>query len=244
MTDTSSGALQGVEAMVSFAMAQQGKGYSEAPGKRCGPNSYDCSGLVFASCVHAGIRPPGGIGNVLSGMLCSTTFTQWAGRNAGGNTLINPGGEYALGDLVYFDNGDGHEQPGHVGISLGNGSMVSALNTEYGIAVSPISWGGKDWGAIRLAGSMGTQATLTSAIGDITHAVGGIVAGIPVVGSIVGGASDVASGLSGVVKTFGQFDKIASHLSDPNFTKRVGKGALAGLLGLAALLILRGGLGE
>ena len=236
MTDTSQ-APSGIEAMVSFALAQQDKKYSEAPGLRCGPDSYDCSGLVYKSCVAANIRPPGGIG-----IGCSTTFSQWPDRNSHGNTFIPADNAPALGDLVYFDNGDGGPQPGHVGISLGNGSMISALNTQYGIAVSPISWGGTSLGAIRLPGSMGSAATLTSAMGDITHVVGEALSNVPVVGPILGGASSAASDLSGVVKTFGQFDKIASHLSDPKFMQRVGPGAVAGLLGYAALLIFREGI--
>jgi hypothetical protein len=64
------------------------------------------------------------------------------------------------GDLIYFDNGQGGAQPGHVGISLGDGNMVNALNPAYGVCTIDIKGGGTPMGAIRLVGSTGdTGAT-------------------------------------------------------------------------------------
>lgn len=221
--------MTAIDDMVTWAMSQVGKGYSEVPGERCGPNKYDCSGFVYNACTHANIRPPGGIS-----LTCSTTFTQWPDRNSNGNTFV-PGGSFLMGDLIYFNNGDGGAQPGHVGISLGDGTMVNALNTQYGVLVCPQNYGGTPMGAIRLPGAV----TLTKAsLGSIGKDIGGMVGNYLFPGSGAG----IGSSLGGLVSTFGNLDKIATKFNDPAFTKRVGKGALAGGIGVVALFIIRGGL--
>lgn len=222
--------------MVAWAMAQVGKGYSEAPGLRCGPNSYDCSGLVYKACVNGNVRPPGG-----TGVGCTTTYSQWADRNNHGNQEIGGVGPFAAGVLVYFNNGDGGTQPGHVGISLGDGTMVSALGTDYGVIVSPLSYGGTPMGGIAVVDGS-SNATLTKSwIGDIGSAVVGSIPGAGPALSILGGGSNPISGAENALKGI---DKIASDLLNPNFMKRVGKGALAGLVGLVALLVIREGMSQ
>lgn len=136
--------------MVAWAVSKVGDPYTQAHPGRCGPNSFDCSGLVYAACTANGIRPPGG-----TGAGCGTTYTQWADRNSNGNTLIDGKGPFQKGDLLYFDNGAAEAQPGHTGIAIDATHMVNALNTQYGVITCEISWGGTVMGAIRLPGSGG-----------------------------------------------------------------------------------------
>jgi cell wall-associated NlpC family hydrolase len=137
-----------IDKMVSWALSQVGKGYSEGAGVRCGPDKYDCSGFVYTACKQAGIRPPGGIQSS-----CTTTFTQWPDRNSNGNTEVQP--PFAKGVLIYFNTSSG-AQPGHTAISLGDGTMVNALDTQYGIITCPQSWGGTPMGGISLVGAGST----------------------------------------------------------------------------------------
>lgn len=224
-TSAPTAAASGIQDMVNFALAQQGKTYSEAAGVRCGPNSYDCSGLVYASCVHANIRPPGGTA------FCSTTFIQWADRSTNGNTAIPASGPFPYGSLIYFNTGSG-AQPGHVGISLGDGTMMNALDTQSGVLVCPQTYGGTPMGGIALSGSIG----LTSFLGTLGGAVGGYVLG-PAGNAIGSNAS-----LGGLISSLQNADKIAGFFQNPASMKRVGKGALAGALGIVAVFVLRGGL--
>lgn len=229
-----------LQSMVEWALAQQGKSYSEAPGLRCGPNSFDCSGLVYKACVNGGVRPPGG-----TGIGCTTTFSQWADRNSNGNTLVS---EFPTGTLVYFDNGDGGPQPGHVGISLGDGTMINALNTQYGVLVCPVSYGGTPMGGI-VPPESGSNVQLTGQwVKDqltgfnIPDPLGGVLSdpfGGP--SAVVGGVSSAVSAVEGFVSGI---DKIAGKLGDPTFMRRVGKGALAGLLGLVSVFILKEGISK
>lgn len=225
-----------VAAMVAWAMAQQGKGYSEMPGLRCGPNSFDCSGLVYQACVNGNVRPPGG-----TGIGCSTTYSQWADKDTNGNVLIPAGSAFELGDLIYFDNGDGGPQPGHVGISLGDGTMINALNTQYGVLVCPESWGGTAMGGIRVPADPGNVTLVKNWIKDGVKGAWEGIAGALDAGGSLAGNNPLNSAASGAA-AMGQLGKIAGKLSDPAFTKRVGKAALAGLVGLVALLTLREGM--
>jgi hypothetical protein len=142
-----------IDDMVKWALSQDGKAYSEASGKRCGPDSFDCSGFAYSACVAANLRPPGG---TTGGCGSSDTYTQWPDRSSNGNTAIKGSGPFVKGDLIYFNNGAGGAQPGHVGIAIDSTSMINALNTQYGVLQCPISWGGTPMGAIRLPG--GTTA--------------------------------------------------------------------------------------
>jgi cell wall-associated NlpC family hydrolase len=141
-----------IDKMVDWALGKVGDPYTQSHPGRCGPNSFDCSGLVYSACVAVGLRPPGG---TESG--CNTTFTQWPDSSSNGNTLI-PAPPFKKGDIIYFNNGSGEQQPGHTGISLGDGTMVNALDTQYGVITCPESWGGTPMGAIRLPGPGATSA--------------------------------------------------------------------------------------
>ena len=97
-------------AILSFALAQVGKPYCWG-GE--GPRCFDCSGLARAAWWRAGIGIP------------RTSTAQ-------GSALP----EVALGDV---QPGDILWWPGHVGIYLGGGRMVDAVNERTGIVAHPIS---------------------------------------------------------------------------------------------------------
>lgn len=81
-----------------------------------GPVGYDCSGLMQAAYAAAGVTLP---------------RVTWDQVNAGKQVSV---GDLQPGDLVFFyDNG-------HVGMYIGNGNIVNALNEDAGIVVTPISY--------------------------------------------------------------------------------------------------------
>lgn len=110
-----------VQSAIAFALAQIGKPYVWAT---AGPNSYDCSGLVYAAYKHAGYKFNGR----------PTTYT-----------LIGMGTEVQKadlqpGDLVFPD-------AGHVQIYLGRGMIVEAPHTGANVRKVKM-WG--FWRARRL----------------------------------------------------------------------------------------------
>jgi cell wall-associated NlpC family hydrolase len=105
--------------VIDYALAQLGKPYVWGA---AGPNAFDCSGLTMSAWAHAGVS------------LAHYTVTQeHEGRPV-------PAGQVAAGDLVLIPGSDppGPGLPGHVGIYLGDGLVLSAIDQEEGVAVQ--SW--------------------------------------------------------------------------------------------------------
>ena len=90
---------------VEVALAQVGKPYQWAG---AGPNSFDCSGLVMYAWAHAGVALP------------HYSVAQYEDTARISQSELEPG------DLVFYDNGDGGAQPGHVTIYIGHGEIVTA----------------------------------------------------------------------------------------------------------------------
>jgi cell wall-associated NlpC family hydrolase len=86
-----------------------------------GPSSFDCSGLVRYAYNQAGVGSRLGGGHSASAMLA------W-GRSNGLTSRSNG----RPGDVVVYGNGS------HVGIYIGHGKIVSALNPRQGIQVTGI----------------------------------------------------------------------------------------------------------
>jgi cell wall-associated NlpC family hydrolase len=86
-----------------------------------GPSSFDCSGLVRYAYNQAGVGSRLGGGHSASAMLA------W-GRSNGLTSRSNG----RPGDVVVYGNGS------HVGIYIGHGKIVSALNPSQGIQVTGI----------------------------------------------------------------------------------------------------------
>ena len=100
---------------VKAALAKVGCPYV---GAAAGPDSFDCSGLVFWAFSQAGYDIPR-----------LTADGYW--------NLCQPISEPELvpGDLVFWDSGwvNAGEKMGHVAIYMGDGQLVQALNTTYGV---------------------------------------------------------------------------------------------------------------
>ncbi|SCX52627.1 NlpC/P60 family protein [Klenkia marina] len=109
---------------VDHAMAQVGKGYAYGGN---GPDAYDCSGLTTQAFAAAGVELPR--------------------RSADQATVGTPVDRAALqpGDLVFY-----YSPVSHVGIYIGNGQMVNALNSDTGVVVSSVDMPGYA-GASRVA---------------------------------------------------------------------------------------------
>lgn len=107
-------------ASVAFALGQLGKPYLWGA---AGPGSYDCSGLTQAAWAAGGVT-----------LLHYTADQQHEGQP------VVPG-LAVPGDLVLVPGSDppGPGLPGHVGLYLGDGLVLSAVDTQIGVAVQ--SWG-------------------------------------------------------------------------------------------------------
>jgi LysM repeat protein len=102
----------GIEGVIAFAMAQLGEAYVWGA---IGPDVWDCSGLTMGAYNSIGIN------------ITRTTYTQ-----------VNQG--YAVsniqrGDLVFPSDG-------HVGIALGDGTMIHAPQTGDVVKITPIIYFG------------------------------------------------------------------------------------------------------
>jgi cell wall-associated NlpC family hydrolase len=102
----------GVSAVLSYAYAQLGKPYCYAG---VGPGCYDCSGLTMMAWAQAGVSMSHG------------SYDQLASFPRVSMDQLQPG------DLVYWD--------GHVGIYVGNGSVLHAPHTGSVVQITPI-WPG------------------------------------------------------------------------------------------------------
>jgi peptidoglycan DL-endopeptidase CwlO len=104
---------------VVFALGQLGKPYVWAA---AGPNAFDCSGLTMAAWASVGVR-----------LEHYTVDQEREGQR------VNPL-EMAAGDLVLIPGSDppGPGLPGHVGLYLGDGLVLSAVDPQLGVVVQ--SW--------------------------------------------------------------------------------------------------------
>ncbi|GAA3707947.1 NlpC/P60 family protein [Nonomuraea antimicrobica] len=96
-----------VAKILQYALAQRGKPYVWGG---TGPDSFDCSGVIYAAYQAAGLSIP------------RTTFQQWP---FGVKVLA---GQEQPGDLVFFNAGPGTSanNPGHVGLVVSKGKMLEA----------------------------------------------------------------------------------------------------------------------
>lgn len=104
--------------IVKLAKAQVGDSYRAG---RTGPDAFDCSGLTSYVYKHAAdIELP------------RVSYSQWRKVKRVRYKDSLPG------DLVFYFRGGAH----HVGIYIGNGKMVNAVNPSKGVRISPVtgSW--------------------------------------------------------------------------------------------------------
>jgi cell wall-associated NlpC family hydrolase len=104
--------------IVSIALAQVHKRYRYGS---AGPSAFDCSGLVRYAYRQAGVS------NVLGGGHSALAMYRWARAHN-----LASSGNPQLGDVVVYGGGT------HVGIYIGRGLVVSALNPRLGIRVTSL----------------------------------------------------------------------------------------------------------
>ena len=97
-------------AAVSFAMAQVGKSYVYGA---AGPNAFDCSGLTMMAWAQAGVGLP------------HSSSAQYSSGPHISESELQPG------DLVFY-----YSPISHVGMYIGGGKIVNALNPGAGIRIS------------------------------------------------------------------------------------------------------------
>lgn len=114
----------GVEAMIAAAESRQGCPYVLGDE---GPNSFDCSGLVYYSLRSAGVK---------TGRMSAKNFA----RVDSWQTIADQG-SLQRGDLVFFTNSVGASDIGHAGIYLGGGRYIHASSSAAKVIIS----GWSDW---------------------------------------------------------------------------------------------------
>lgn len=133
--------MTAADVAIAFALAQRGKPYRWAT---AGPDTYDCSGLTYASYRSAGVK----IGRV--------TYTQ-----------INDGVGVAKADLLPGDLV--FPEPTHVQLYIGNGMIVESPHTGAVVRVAKLSM---FWRARRVAepgtSAAGSPMSSTSTSGIVT----------------------------------------------------------------------------
>ncbi len=95
---------------VAYAKAQVGKAYVYGA---AGPDSFDCSGLTMAAWSQAGVSLP------------HSSSAQYSSGPQISESELQPG------DLVFY-----YSPISHVGIYIGNGQIVNALNPGSGVQIS------------------------------------------------------------------------------------------------------------
>jgi hypothetical protein len=117
--------LVGRAAVVAAAAAQVGWPYVWG-GESRAEGGFDCSGLVDYAFTAAGASLPGR----------PTAADLWRMGRPVSATALEPG------DLVFVGTADG--APHHVGIYVGNGTVLSAPHTGARVGYSPLAYGGWD----------------------------------------------------------------------------------------------------
>ena len=108
-----------VETFISILMAQLGKPYVWSTE---GPDSFDCSGLVYYCLRQAGVKV--------------SRYTAAGYSQVESWDLISRQSDLKRGDLVFFSNSSGHIN--HVGIYLGYNSYIHASSSAGEVVIS--SW--------------------------------------------------------------------------------------------------------
>lgn len=159
----------GALAMLAFMMKQNGKRYSQA--SRFGPDSWDCSGLVWGAAHAAGVPMPGGPSDNSRAIV--DPEIQWAANQPGAKIFQHPAvGSVKKGDLLGFHAGDDGttgtvdglmpglrfkagnkivKSMGHIGMAMDSKMFMSAYDTAEGCLPKPIDYPALE-AAVRMAG--------------------------------------------------------------------------------------------
>ncbi len=122
-TGTSTAASQSAARAVAFAVSQQGKPYEYGAE---GPNTYDCSGLVWRAWQHAGLT-----------WERMSAAAQWGWLHQRGRNV--PATKAGPGDLLFYANNPSDPASiHHVAMHVGNGRMVEAPAPGIPVRVVPV----------------------------------------------------------------------------------------------------------
>jgi cell wall-associated NlpC family hydrolase len=124
---------------VRYALAQLGDPYVWAAE---GPNTFDCSGLMFAAYKSAGYTLP---------RVSRDQYDATKGMTVDRSALLP-------GDLLFFSSGSSWTSIHHVGMYLGNGRMVHAPTTGDVVKVSTVWWS-RFYAATRVFPAVGSPTT-------------------------------------------------------------------------------------
>jgi cell wall-associated NlpC family hydrolase len=102
----------GAAAAVAYAMAQVGNSYVYGA---AGPDAFDCSGLTMTAWAQAGVSLP------------HSSSAQMSSGTPVAQSQLQPG------DLVFY-----YSPVSHVGMYIGNGKIVNALNPSSGVGISDV----------------------------------------------------------------------------------------------------------
>ena len=124
---------------VNFALGELGKPYVWGAE---GPNSYDCSGLMWAAYRHAGYRLD---------RVSRDQFAQTRSKIVSTSAMLP-------GDLVFFSSNGQPSGIHHVGMYIGDGKMVHAPNSREKVKVSTV-WYSRLIAATRIYGAVSAPTT-------------------------------------------------------------------------------------
>jgi len=154
----------GPQQILTFMLAQKGKGYTETNPTRFGPNEFDCSGLVYTAAHHAGYDIP-------QGDAIAAKEAPWFAALPGAQVIKNQS-QIQAGDLVFFPGSDPGSSPfgpiGHVGMAISPTQYVSAYDTQEGVVTGPIGTGNSGFTvAIRIPGAVESPGTASGSTGGL-----------------------------------------------------------------------------
>jgi hypothetical protein len=194
-----------------------------------GPTSFDCSGLVQYTLEQLGWQD-----------VPRTSEEQWAWVNRIGADKVGPG------DLVFAQFPGDNASPGHVGVYVGNGRVISAQDPALGVGYSSLaSWEPNIVGYGHVPASNIT-ATGTGATGGgggdgsvipaaLSGALSGLYAGLTGQSDSFAGTDPltaIGAGITALATEFESANKILTWLTLPSNWTRIFAGVLgAGLLG-------------
>lgn len=158
------------------------------------PSGFDCSGLVLYVLTTLGVKG-----------VPRTSEEQYAWAQHISRSDLAPG------DLVFAQFPGDNASPGHVGIYVGNGKVISAEDPASGVGESTLdSWGSSIVGYGRVpGGSAGTQtATLDSSVTSDLN--------------LLSGLSGLVQPFTEIASTFKDLDTVIMDILNPSFWLRIG----------------------
>lgn len=165
-----------------------------------GPSAFDCSGLVQYTLSRLGFRA-----------VPRTSEAQW------GWVQKISRAQLATGDLVFAQFPGDNASPGHVGVYVGGGQVLSAEDPAQGVGLSSLSsWGGSIVGYGRVPGA--------AAAGGASGGGGGGLLSLALPAGVTQMFSDAAQFVQGLL-----------WLVNPENTARIIAGVAGVFLGLFGL---------